>query len=381
MSIVFFGGVLKSFNQGLLGAALAFMSIAPGVSTRFIALFAGIGAVAQILSSLVVGWVAERFGFGRTLRLTAVVAVLSVVLFCLPGGSAPWLCGNVVKGMYFGVVAAFLPVVLSVVVPQEKVGRASGLFQLSQHAGGILGALSGAAVAWGFDSDPLAALRVDFLLMALPAALFAASLKGMRELPLTRPPADAPSSRCLPACAAAVVFMVLMSACGVGTVREYLAVVFVRRGLALADSCSISAVVSSVSVAAVVLSTALAGRMSAFHRVAIGAVGMAIGLSGAAFANGFPFVAFLSLASVSFAFGPGACAWGIVPQLMPPPFRTRGTSAAIVAGQLVSLVLTTSFLPVLDRVGLSACLVAFAIMSALMAVVAALLRGGKAGLE
>ena len=381
MSIVFFGGVLKSFNQGLLGAALAFMAIAPGVSTRFIAVFAGIGAVSQILSSLIIGWVAERFGFGRTLRLTAIVAVFSVVLFCLPGGSLPWLCGNVAKGMYFGVVAAFLPVVLSVVVPHEKVGRASGLFQLSQHVGGILGALSGAAVAWGFGSDPLLALRVDFLLMALPAVLFAVSLKGVREFSLTHPPADVPSPCCLPACAAAILFMALMSACGVGTVREYLAVVFVRRGLSLSGSCSISAVVSVMSVAVVVLSTALSGRTRALHRVAIGAVGMAIGLSGAAFAEGCLFVGALSLASVSFAFGPGACAWGIVPQLMPLPFRTRGTSVAIVAGQLVSLVLTTSFLPLLDCVGLSACLSVFAIMSVTMAVVVVLLKGKKAGLE
>lgn len=378
MSIVFFGGVLKSFNQGLLGAALAFMAIAPGVSTRYIALFAGIGAVSQILSSLIVGWVAERFGFGRTLRLTAVVAVLSVVLFILPGGSATWLCGNVAKGMYFGVVAAFLPVVLSVIVPHEKVGRASGLFQLSQHIGGILGALSGAAVAWGFGSDPLTALRVDFLLMVLPAVLFAVSLKDVRKLPLMHQPTNTPSFRCLPACGAAILFMVLMSACGVGTVREYLAVVFMRRGLALFDSCSISAVVSVVSVSAVLLSTALAGRTSEFHRVVLGAVGMTVGLSGAAFAEDFLFVSFLSLASVSFAFGPGACAWGIVPQLIAPPFRTRGTAVAIVAGQAVSLVLTTSFLPALERLGLGSVLVAFAIMSTAMAVVA-VVWGKKAG--
>ena len=368
--VVLSGGFLKSFNQGILTAALACLALLPGVDSAYLSVFAGIGAASQILSSLAAGSVVERFGVRKTLFAVVALAGLSVVLYCIVGGRTGWVCGNIAKGFYFGLIAILMPIILASGGSRAEADRASGAFQLSQQVGGILGALAGAAFAYVWRDDPAAALRADFLAMAVPAVLFLLVIRGFggEEAVVVRK--DEPVRKLhLAACGPAVLFMVFMSACGVGTVMEYLSVVFLRRGLDLSGSCAVSAVVFALTVAAVALSTALAVRMDAFRRVALGALGMAVGLSGAAFARGTHFAACLALASVSFSFGPGACAWGVVPRLIASPYRARGTSVAIVSGQLVSLALTTAFLPALDRLGLETVLVAFAIMSGVMAIV------------
>ena len=370
LRVVLSGGFLKSFNQGILTAALACLALLPGVDSAYLSAFAGIGAASQILSSFAAGSVAGRFGLRKTLFAVVALAVLSVVLFCVPGDRTGWVCGNVAKGFSFGLIAVLMPVILASGGNRAEADRASGAFQLSQQVGGILGALAGAAFAYVWRNDPAAALRADFLAMAVPAVLFLLAIRNFGGEGAVAVRKEEPARKLhLAACGQSVLFMVFMSACGVGTVMEYLAVVFLRRGLDLSGSCAVSAVVSALPVAAVVLSTALAVRMDAFRRVALGALGMAAGLSLAAFARGTLFATCLALASVSFAFGPGACAWGIVPRLIAPPYRARGTSVAIVSGQLVSLALTTAFLPSLDRLGLGTVLAAFAIMSAVMAIV------------
>ena len=380
LRVVLSGGFLKSFNQGLLTAALACLALQPGVDSVYLSAFAGIGAASQILSSFAAGSVAERFGLRKALFAVAALAVLSAVLLCVSGSKPGWVCGNVAKGFSFGLIAVLMPVILASGGSRAGTDRASGAFQLSQQIGGILGALTGATFAYVWRNNPAAALRADFLAMAVPAVPFLLAIRGFGGGAATVVRKERPVRKLhLAACVPAVLFMVFMSACGIGTVMEYLAVVFLRRGLDLSGSCAVSAAVHLLPVAAVVLSTALAVRMNAFRRVALGALGMAVGLLGAAFAHGTFFAVCLALASVSFAFGPGACAWGIVPRLISSPYRACGTSVAIVSGQLVSLVLTTMFLPALDWLGLETVLAAFAIMSAAMAVVA-VAGGRKAGL-
>lgn len=369
LKVVLSGGFLKSFNQGILTAALACLALMPGVDSAYLSVFAGIGAASQILFSFVAGSVVERFGLRKTLFAVVALAGLSVVLFCVPSKPG-WISGNVAKGFYFGLIAVLMPVILAAGGNRAAADRASGAFQLSQQVGGVLGGAMGAAVAYVWRDDPAAALRADFLAMAVPVVIFLLAIRGFGGEGAVVVRKEGAARRLhLPACGSAVLFMVFVSACGVGTVMEYLAVVFLRRGLDLSGSCAVSAAVSALPVVAVVLSTALAVRMDAFRRVALGAFGMVVGLSGAAFVRGVPFAACLALASVAFAFGPGACAWGIVPRMISPPYRARGTSVAIVSGQLVSLALTTTFLSALDRLGLGTVLVAFAIMSAVMMIV------------
>ena len=374
--VIVAGGFAKAFVQGLLAAALVFMAVTPGVGSGYLAVFAGLGAASQIISSLVSAFLAERFGLRRVIVASGVLLFGSAVLFFVTSGGISWMVANVTKGLFFGVAAAVLPVLMTATVSSDHIGRASGMFQLSQQVGGVSGALAGAAVAALGGDAPAKALRTDFILMAVPALAFLLLSVGMRDAVVPgcgQTPRKRGEIRWT-ACGSAVLFMVFMSACGVGTILEYSVLLLARHGFDAAAASGMSVLVSVLCIAAVALSASLAVRMRESTRVRIGAVGMAVGLTGAALAHGWPFAVAVALAAVSFSFGPGTCAWGLVPRLITPRYRTRGTAMAIVAGQLVSLLLTTAFLPVMDRLGLGFWLVCFGIISAIMALGASVLE-------
>lgn len=366
--VIVAGGFAKSFVQGLLTAALVFMAVTPGVGSGYLAVFAGVGAASQILSSLVSAFLVERLGLRRVIVASGVLSFGSAVLFFGTSGGVSWVVANVAKGLFFGVAAAVLPVLMTATVPPDLIGRASGLFQMSQQVGGVSGALAGAAVAAVVGDAPAKALRTDFILMAVPALVFLLLSVRMRGV-VTAGCGQAPrkwGDIGWTACGRAVLFMVFMSACGVGTVLEYSVLLLARHGLDAAAASGMSVIVSVLCIGAVALSALLAVRLCESARVRIGAVGMAVGLTGAAFAHGWLFAGAIALAAASFSFGPGTCAWGLVPRLIAPRYRTRGTAFAIVTGQLVSLLLTTAFLPIMDRLGLGFWLVCFGIISTVM---------------
>ena len=367
--VILAGGFVKAFVQGVLTAALAFMAAMPGVGSAYLSAFAGIGAASQIVSSLASGFVAERLGLRRVLVSSGVLSVGAALLFLVSSGGSAWMAANVAKGLFFGIAAALLPVLMAATVPVGRIGRASGAFQLSQQVGGVSGAFAGAVVAGVWGASPAKALRADFVLMAVPALAFLLLAARMKVADaFLRARTSCEEGRCgLAGCGRAVLFMVFMSACGVGTLLEYSVLIFARRGLEVAAASGFFVLVNVLCIGAVALSTSLAGRLGETVRVRLGAVGMVVGLSGAGFAHGWSFSGAIALAAVSFSFGPGACAWGLVPRLIAPQFRTRGTAIAIVAGQLVSLLLTTAFLPVMDCLGLATWLGCFGIIALLMA--------------
>ncbi|MBQ5532354.1 MAG: MFS transporter [Bacteroidales bacterium] len=283
-------------------------------------------------------------------RLIVVAAVLPIVAVCfyvLPScGIVPLAIGNAIKGSSFGILTAVSPLLIVEKTEEERRERGSAFFQLSMQIGSVVGALLGAGVSALFRQRLQLALDIDFMLMLLPVALFLPLAMRLPECGwAVRVPAVSfkMSFSRLRVVLPAVGFMMLMSATGAGTVMNYAVVVLNDAGFAGATANLVDALMRALSIVAVIVAACVVDRVGRMRLLRASAVLMAVGFAGAAMTSGAAFAVFLLFAVMSFSGGFGACAWAVVPEMLPSDVRAQGTSLALFAGQIATCAMIAGF--------------------------------------
>ncbi|MBR4746544.1 MAG: MFS transporter [Desulfovibrio sp.] len=119
-------------------------------------------SVAGVASNLAGGFLSDRAGYVRVLRITQFLSLPAI--FCFVWSPSPWLAGAILAGIAFCIYASFSPIViLGQSYLPRSIGFAAGITMgINRSAGGLaMPVLGFAADQWG--------LGTAFLLLAVPA--------------------------------------------------------------------------------------------------------------------------------------------------------------------------------------------------------------------
>ena len=125
----------------------------------------------------------------------------------------------------------------------------------------------------------------------------------------------------------------------------------------------VDALMRALSIVAVIVAAGVVDRVGRMRLLRASVVIMAAGFVGAAMTSGATFAVFLLFAVMAFSGGFGACAWAVVPEMLPKDVRAQGTSLALFAGQIVTCAMITGFPYVYARWGSSCAFLLFAVAS------------------
>ena len=375
LAFVLSGGFLKSFCGGIFVSAIASFAGLPSVSATDVAVFSGVGYGFQIIASLCSGRLAARFGFHTVAFVSSVLSLLAIVLLVVSPSDPDWMAaGGAIKGLFFGLVAALTPMLLTLASPADRSASDSTLFQFVMQAGVLWGVLFGAASVWCFPDEPCLSMRVSFALMALPAAVHFLCLRALPKNPFV-----SANYACAATCPSRIrsvvlcgVLFALLSFAGIGIVSDYSVILFVWAGLTTASANLASAVMKAVVVVAVLLTVGFSRRCDAGRLVIGGAALSAVCLSLALFAHGWFFSALVVASVAVFHAGASAGSWALVQKALPIGLRTVWVPVLVVVGQLATWPLTTFFFPVLESFGVAPMFLFFILSDVLIVLLVAL---------
>ena len=388
------GAFASGMAPGLVAAALTFLPAGEAAKSAFVS-FAMYGMIA---ASVVGGFLADRMGRVRAIRLSGWITLLATPVLCVPRPLfALALAGRFAQGVGLGLFSVLLPLYIAETQPDGRRGRATAFFQFANALGGIVGALCGLVVAnWG--QSPSVAWRVDVLMVVPVLVAFLVGGYGLQAAEGTcragRADATfgafAPHARKL---ALAIAVLALTSATGVGSLIHYSVMMMAEAGLTGASANAADAVMRVCGLVAALASAAFIDRRGRAFVLRIGTAGSAVALAaagglflclesravpaswGAVPVVGLGVAALLCVFMAFFSFGPGVCVWVVAAELLPAPVRANGMSFALLGNQAVSAAIASVFLPVASRFGYAPLFFAFALATVAYFVVAGALRG------
>ena len=413
LAVPLVGAFASGMVPGLVAAALAFLPTGDAAKSTFVSA----AMCGMIAASIAGGFLADRLGRVRAMRLAGWIALLATPFLCVSQLFFAFaFAGRFVQGFGLGLFSVLLPLYIAETQPDGRRGRATAFYQFSNSLGGIVGALCGFAVAgaglsqsvsWRLDVLMVAPILVVFLvgshwlkvesgtdlvesaLRADRGRLGEAPLPGncgrLGDVPL-------PVGACVPHARKLVLAMVVLaltSATGIGSVMHYSVTMMAEAGLTGSSANAVDAVMRVCGLVAALLSAAFIDRRGRAFVLKIGTAGSAVSLFSAgalffglktgsvpAFAGSIPIAglgvaALLCLFVVFFSFGPGVCVWVVAAELLPASVRAKGMSFALLGNQIVTAAIASVFLPVASRFGYAPLFFAFALAAAMYFALAA----------
>ena len=413
LAVPLVGAFASGMVPGLVAAALAFLPTGDAAKSTFVSA----AMCGMIAASIAGGFLADRLGRVRAMRLAGWIALLATPFLCVSQLFFAFaFAGRFVQGFGLGLFSVLLPLYIAETQPDNRRGRATAFYQFSNSLGGIVGALCGFAVAgaglsqsvaWRLDVLMVAPILVVFLVGShvLKAAsgtdLVGSALRADRgrlgEVPLPGNcgrlgDAPLPVGACVPHArkfVLAMVVLALTSATGIGSVVHYSVTMMTEAGLTGSSANAADAVMRVCGLVAVLLSAAFIDRRGRAFVLKIGTAGAAVALfaAGALFFGlkwglsptfwgsipiaGLGVAVLLCLFVAFFSFGPGVCVWVVAAELLPASVRAKGMSFALLGNQIVTAAIASVFLPVASRFGYAPLFFAFAIAAAMYFALAA----------
>jgi len=386
LAVPLVGAFASGMAPGLVAAALAFMAVGDAAKS----LFVSASMCGMLAASIAGGFLADRLGRVRAMRLAGWIALLATPFLCAPQPLfALALAGRFAQGFGLGLFSVLLPLYIAETQPDNRRGRATAFYQFSNSFGGIVGALCGFAVA-GCELSQSVAWRLDVLMVAPILVVFLVGSHWLKEEELVgaclrRARSPLPVGACVPHArklALAMVVLALTSATGIGSVMHYSVTMMTEAGLTGSSANAADAVMRVCGLVAALLSAAFIDRRGRAFVLKIGTAGAAVALfaAGALFfglkwglsptfwgsvpVTGLGVAALLCLFVAFFSFGPGVCVWVIAAELLPTSVRAKGMSFALLGNQIVTAAIASVFLPVASRFGYAPLFFAFAIAAA-----------------
>ena len=401
LAVPLVGAFASGMVPGLVAAALAFLPTGDAAKSTFVSA----AMCGMIAASIAGGFLADRLGRVRAMRLAGWIALLATPFLCVSQLFFAFaFAGRFVQGFGLGLFSVLLPLYIAETQPDNRRGRATAFYQFSNSLGGIVGALCGFAVAgaglsqsvaWRLDVLMVAPILVVFLVGShwlkvesgtdLVGSALRADRGRLGDVPL-------PVGACVPHARKLVLAMVVLaltSATGIGSVMHYSVTMMTEAGLTGSSANAADAVMRVCGLVAALLSAVFIDRRGRVFVLKIGTAGAAVTLFAAGamffglktgsvptFAGSIPIAGLgvavlLCLFVAFFSFGPGVCVWVVAAELLPASVRAKGMSFALLGNQIVTAAIASVFLPVASRFGYAPLFLAFALAAAMYFALAA----------
>lgn len=394
-----FGGLICGIDFGIIAVAVPYIRSLHLYSDAKIGWIVGGVLFGGILASACGGFLCDRLGRRSVIRLAAACFLSSIPIICLSGVSFPVIMGGrILQGLSCGFLQVSMPMYLSEVLPPERRGKGTAVFQLFLGIGLVLAALAGVVLAkllGAADADGVSATakslawRLNFWWTLLPALGLAVSSLLVPESTVVEKSACSPTStrnagslfqrRYVIPFLLALAVLTLNKLIGFGCIVPYAVVLFQKAGLSGALGNCGDLAFKVVNLVVTVFVVGLVDKKGRTFLLRIGTAGLSaslavIGILFFAFERGWlnpslgagcvTLAAFLSLVFF-YSFGPGVCVWLVLSELMPTRIRANGMSIALFSNQFVAWGLASVFLPLANAWGFGLLFLVFAFFGAL----------------
>ncbi len=409
VGIAALGGLLFGYDTGVISGALLFIREVFHLSATMQGVVAGIALLGATVGAAGAGVLSDRFGRRVVILVTALVFVAGSVVSALAGGLAALLAGRVLVGLAIGVSSMLTPLYLAEVAPAESRGSMVSLNQVLITLGILVSyfvgyLLASAAEGWRWmlaaGVVPGAVLFVGMLLLpesprwlaghgrAAEAEAVLRRLRGTRdyrdELAALRSDLKSEGGRLArwadlltPAMrrplAIGIGLAMFQQITGINTVIYFAPTIFQSAGLSSASvSILATAGVGAVNVLTTLVAMWLIDRVGRRVLLLVGLAGMAATLcvlAGAFTVGAGGNLAALTVGALAayvgcFAIGLGPVFWLLIAEIFPLALRGRAMSLATVANWGFNLLVTLTFLNLVELFGQTGVFLLYAVLTA-----------------
>jgi MFS transporter, SP family, galactose:H+ symporter len=403
------GGLLFGYDTGVISSALLFIRTEFHLSSGGQSLVAGIVLAGAVIGAMVAGTLSDHFGRRLVILGTALAFMVGAIISAFAGSVEVLLAGRLLIGFAIGIASMLTPLYLAEIAPAASRGAVTSLNQLCI----TLGILVSYLVGYAFAATP-DGWRWMLGIGALPGAVLAAGMLALPESPRWLaghghvPEAEAVlrqlrgasedvsdeltalrtdlrreggklvpwsallAPRLRPALVVGVGLAMFQQITGINTVIYFAPQIFQAAGLSSASvSILATAGVGLVNVLLTLVSIQLIDRVGRRVLLLWSLGGMAACLlvlaAGFTLGNGgaLGWVTVLSLAAyvAFFAVGLGPVFWSLIAEIFPLAVRGRAMSLAAISNWGFNLLVTVTFLGLIDLCGRAGTFLLYAVLT------------------
>lgn len=401
------GGLLFGYDTGVISGAELFFKNDFTLSTFALEVIVSGVLAGAATGALAGGRLADLFGRRKLLIVTAVIFAAGAILCAVATSAAILIVGRIIVGLGIGLSSGTVPVYISEVSPAEARGWQVSLFQLAITFGILL------AYVVDYAFARIEGWRWMFGLAVIPAAIFALgmlylpesprwlAMKGnrtaartvlmrirgtsdvdaeMEEVEGTIEQAEksgaisdlfAPSLR--PALVAGIGLAIFQQVTGINTVIYYAPLIIQSAGISSASGAILAtAGIGIVNVLMTIVAMRLIDRIGRKPLLLTGIAGMAVSLGILSLSfhmsmrtGALAWVAVISMMAyvASFAISLGPIFWLLISEIYPLKIRSSSEGLAATFNWGSNLVVTLTFLTLVQRFGASSTFFLYALFA------------------
>jgi SP family arabinose:H+ symporter-like MFS transporter len=386
-------GLLFGFDTAVINGALIFLRAELALDTRGTEWATSSLLVGCAVGAAAAGWLTDRLGRKRILLVSALLFAASAVGAAVPRTLGEFVAARLVGGLAIGVASVLAPLYIAEISPAAIRGRLVALNQMAI----VTGILLAYFVNWLLSAGGPSSWRFMFASAALPSAAFflallfvpesprflvekgreeraldvlarvSGALQARAELAEIRETIAEESGTLRELLAArlrrplgiAVFLAVFQQVTGINTVIYYGALIFKEQVGGQSDSAAIGAnvLIGLVNFVMTIVALGVIDRIGRRPLMMLASFGMAAAL----LALGLLFrlqpppalliLAVILLYTACFSVGLGPGVWVVISELFPTRIRGRAMSIATLALWLACILITATFLTLVEAVG------------------------------
>jgi len=400
-------GLLFGFDTAVINGALIFLRQELALSTRGTEVATSSLLVGCAIGAAFAGWLTDRLGRKRILIVSALLFALSAVGAAVPRNLGEFVAARLVGGLAIGVASVLAPLYIAEIAPRAIRGRLVSLNQMAI----VTGILLAYFVNWLLSFGGPSSWRWMFASAALPSLAFLVALFFVPESPrfLVETGRESEAERVLVRVGGAeqarlelaeirdtiaeeagtlrdlfdkrlrkplgiaVFLAVFQQITGINTVIYYGSLIFKEQVGGQSDSAAIGAnvIIGTVNFLMTIVALWTIDRLGRRPLMMVASGGMAVSLFLLGFLFRFPpppaamilVVILLYVASFGVGLGPGV--WVVISELFPTRIRGRAMSIATVSLWLACILVTATFLSLVEAIGSTGAFWLYAAMSVL----------------
>lgn len=402
------GGLLFGYDTGVISGALLFIRQVMSLSPTLQGIVVAIALAGATIGAAVAGYLSDRMGRRHVILGAGLLFIAGAIISAVAQGILVLLIGRFLVGLAIGTASMLTPLYLAEIAPASDRGAIVSLNQLCITAGILVSYLVGYALAHASDgwrwmlalgAVPGIILSIGMLVLPESPRWLAghgrgndaeAVLRRVRgttdvssELNSLRTDiargggrlasaADLLAPRLRRVLIIGVGLAMFQQITGINTVIYFAPTIFQSAGLSsAATSILATAGVGAVNVIMTIISIWLIDSLGRRQLLLWSLGGMAVTLfilSTAFFTGTSGQLAWIAVASVAayvgfFAIGLGPVFWLLIAEIFPLALRGRAMSLATVANWGFNLIVSATFLNMVDAIGSAGAFVAYGVMS------------------
>jgi sugar porter (SP) family MFS transporter len=395
------GGLLFGFDTAVINGAIVFIKLQFGLTDSQTEIAASSLLLGCVIGASVAAFTSDRFGRKRVLLAAAALFTLSSVGSALPRNLIEFAVARLVGGVAIGIASTLSPLYIAEISPAKTRGLLVSLNQLAIVTGILLSysvnyLLTGAGPTnwrWMFASAALPSIAFFLTLLFIPesprwlmqkgreqeAAHFLAQIVGSQAAPgevaairaaISEESGDLLDPTFRKAMIVAIAIALFSQFTGINTIIYYGSIVFLEHVPHQTASTALWAnvIIGAINFVATIAGMLLIDRsgrksllMSAFGGMALSLVAVSAGIHFQA--SGIIVLAFVLTYVACFAVGVGTGTWVLMAEICPTKIRGRAMSVATVCLWCGTLMVTLTFLSLVNLFTAAGVFLLYAVVS------------------